>query len=168
MFQGMISPQQMKLVNMALASYLVYYFFFKGGVRHNAQAVTAEMLESIGLLGGGASPTQKYVIAALLLAYLFKDQLPVLGEVFSQLGFSAATPLTRLVDPKSAAVTDVKSVMKKESDEKKGESMQQKIVPPPAVQGPAAFLQKPDAPSSSAAASTPGGSLAQNFMQPVV
>lgn len=167
MLNGMINQGQMKVINMILASYLVYYFFFKQGVRHNAQATVMEMLESVGVQA--VSPTQKYAIAAIMLAYLFKDQLPVLSDVFEKLGFSSATPLTRLVDPKAAAVADVNSVLRSEKQEKSEQQKtapQQKVVPPPAVQNAAPPPPPQEAPAADA--SGPQNSLAQNFMQPVM
>lgn len=153
MLNGMMSPQNMKILNMVLASYVVYHLFLKQGVRHNAQATVVEMLEGIGIQ---TNPTQKYVIVAMMLAYLFKDQLPIIADVFEKMGMTSATPITRLIDPKAAAVTDIKSIMKSEPP--------QMSAPPPSVED---SMPAPATAPGPIAAPMPDN-LSKNFMQPVV
>lgn len=159
----------MKMLKMAAAAYMIYYMLFKNDVRHNAQATVMEMMQKFGVASGNQN-AQRMIILAVILAYLFKDNVPILAKLFSNLGMSGASPLTHFLDKEKAVVQDASSVI-----EKKQASL--KSSPTPMYSQPIGPVPKPESvmPSASpsaasmgpSASASPQGGLMSSFQQPI-
>jgi len=168
MFSTM-SPENMKVVKAAIAAGAIYYFFFKRGVQHNAQATVLEMMQKVGI--PSQTPTTKMAIVSLMLAYLFKDQFPMIGDLFEKVfGIGGSSLLTGFVEPDEALKMDMKNEIKKADAAVAAEKQTMAVdrSPPPApppptrigANGIATFMDPKPVPGE--------GNLMKNFAQVIM